>query len=139
MKKILLSLYTAIVFAISAPGAVFAADIASGEKNFNKCQSCHSIISDAGAVIIKGGRTGPNLYGVIGRVAGSADFRYGDAMKSLGNAGFSWTEAELAQYLTNPQAWLAAKTGDPGAKTTKTYKLHRGGADIAAYLASVSK
>ena len=38
---------------------------------------CHTI-PDGATVIAKGGRTGPNLFGVIGRQAGSLEgFRYG--------------------------------------------------------------
>ena len=44
-------------------------DAANGEKEFRKCKSCHSI-SSADADLVKGGKTGPNLYGVAGRTAG---------------------------------------------------------------------
>ena len=46
-------------------------DAAKGEKNFKKCKSCHMIVSDDGEVTFKGGNTGPNLFGLNERQAGS--------------------------------------------------------------------
>ncbi|MCL4166617.1 UNVERIFIED_CONTAM: hypothetical protein GTU68_031205, partial [Idotea baltica] len=58
-------------------GAAFAGDAEKGESDFKLCKSCHAVTATDGTVIQKGGKTGPNLYGVIGRVAGSdPDFRY---------------------------------------------------------------
>jgi cytochrome c len=68
----------------------------------------------------------------------SADFAYGDSLKSVGAAGRTWDEAALAAYVANPTAWLKDATGDAGAKSKMTFKLARGGADMAAYLASVA-
>ncbi|HBB82182.1 MAG TPA: cytochrome C, partial [Sulfitobacter sp.] len=45
-------------------------DAEAGEKVFRKCKSCHMIQDDEGNDIQKGGRTGPNLYGIYNRVAG---------------------------------------------------------------------
>ncbi len=44
-----------------ADGHGGSGDAAAGETTFNKCKSCHMIVSDAGDEIVKGGRTGPNL------------------------------------------------------------------------------
>ena len=38
-----------------------------GEKEFNKCKACHTIQAPDGTDVVKGGKTGPNLYGVVGR------------------------------------------------------------------------
>ena len=67
--------------ALMLAGAAFAeGDADAGAKEFNKCKSCHMIVADDGTEIVKGGRTGPNLYGIIGRQAGVQDgFRYGDS------------------------------------------------------------
>ena len=52
------------------PVATFAGgDPVRGEKLFRRCVACHAILKD-GKMLVKGGITGPNLYGVIGRVAG---------------------------------------------------------------------
>ena len=116
----------------------WAGDAALGEKNFNKCKACHSIVADDGTAIVKGGKVGPNLYGVIGRaVASVADFKYGDGIIAAGATGAIWDEAALAAYTADPTAWLQGITGDAGAKSKMSFKLAEGGEDVAAYLASV--
>lgn len=123
---------------LAAPA--FAGDAAVGEKEFNKCKACHSIVADDGTVIQKGGKTGPNLYGVIGRQLGSyPDFAYDEYMVELGAAGRVWDEAMLAAYVTDPTAWLKAETGESAAKSKMTFKLKSKQEDVAAYLASVVK
>ena len=122
--------------AFAAPA--FAGDAAKGEADFKKCKACHSIIADDGTAIQKGGKTGPNLYGVIGRQIGAyPDFNYGDSIVAAGADGTLWDEAALAIYVADPTAWLKAKTGDPAAKSKMSFKLAKGGEDMAAYLASV--
>lgn len=129
------------VFAVAAAALTLAApafaegDAEKGEKAFKKCKSCHTIVSPEGEVVFKGGKTGPNLYGVVGRVAGSADFKYGDGLKEANEAGFVWTEEAVAAYSQNAKGWL----GDNGfaTKTKMTFKLKKGSEDVAAYLASV--
>jgi cytochrome c len=113
-------------------------DAAKGESEFRKCKSCHAIEAPDGTAIVKGGKTGPNLYGVIGRPVASTDFAYGDSLKAVGAAGTVWDEASLAAYVQNPTEWLKDATGDAGAKSKMTFKLTKGGADVAAYLASVA-
>jgi len=123
---------------LAAPAV--AGDAAAGEKIFMKCKACHSIIAPDGTAIQKGGRTGPNLFGVIGRpVASEPGFDYGNSIKAAGATGAVWDEASLATYVADPTAWLKQVTGDDSAKTKMTFKLPEGGADVAAYLASVGK
>ena len=122
--------------ALAAPA--FAGDAAKGEADFKKCKACHSIIADDGTEIVKGGKTGPNLYGVIGRQIGTAaDFKYGESTIAAGADGTVWDEASLAAYVADPAAWLQTKTGDAAAKSKMTFKLAKGGEDMAAYLASL--
>lgn len=117
---------------------VLAGDAAKGEAEFKKCKACHSITAPDGTAIQKGGKTGPNLYGVIGRQIGTAaDFAYGDSIKAAGADGRTWDEASLASYVTDPTTWLKDTTGDTAAKTKMTFKLAKGAEDVAAYLASV--
>ncbi|MGQ0567449.1 MAG: c-type cytochrome [Gemmobacter sp.] len=116
-----------------------AGDVAKGEKEFNKCKTCHMIVAADGTEIVKGNKVGPNLYGVIGRpVASYPEFKYGDGILAAGAAGLVWDEAMLAEYVKDPKKWLAANSGDPKAKTLMTFKLAKGGEDVAAYLASVA-
>lgn len=130
--KALLS--AAALLALAAPA--FAGDVAVGEKEFGKCKSCHMIVADDGTEIVKGGKVGPNLYGVVGRVAGSVDgFSYGDGLKAAQAAGVVWTEAEIAAFITDPKAWLDGK-GHPN-KSKMSFKAKAKQEDLAAYLASV--
>jgi len=125
------------LFALSLP-AFAEGDIDKGAKEFNKCKSCHAIVAIDGTEIVKGGKTGPNLYGVIGRAVASEEFNYGDSIKAVGATDVVWDAEMLATYVADPKAWLAEKTGDKGAKSKMTFKLSKGGEDVAAYLASVA-
>ena len=118
---------------------VFAADPAAGEANFKKCKACHAVIAPDGTAIQKGGKVGPNLWGVIGRQVGSLeDFSYSAPTVAVGADGTVWDEAMLAAYVVDPSAWLVEKTGDAKAKSKMSFKLKEGGEDIAAYLASLN-
>jgi cytochrome c len=124
--------------AMAAPA--FAGDPVAGEDTFKKCRACHSVIAPDGTEIQKGGRTGPNLYGVIGRgIASDPDFSYGDSIAALGATGAVWDEASLAAYTANPAEYLKTALGDPAAKSKMSFKLAEGGEDVAAYLASVAQ
>lgn len=81
--------------------ALEAGDAAAGAKVFAKCKACHS------AVAAEGNKVGPNLHGVIGRKAGTAEgFNYSDGMKAAGESGVVWNEATLDKYLHDPKAFV---------------------------------
>lgn len=84
-----------------AAGPSFADEnelIEQGEKVFKKCKACHTLEKDGKS------KTGPNLYGVFGRAAGSYEgFKFSDAMK---NSGIVWDEQKIDQYLTDPKAFI---------------------------------
>ena len=91
----ILALFAAsmLAFATSAASAS-AADVNNGKAMFSRCAACHNNS--------KGGPNGlgPNLFGVVGRKAGSIkDFSYSAAMKS---AGFVWNNQKLDSYIANP-------------------------------------
>ena len=72
-----------------------AAQDDAGQLMFNNaCRTCH---------VVKQGdnRLGPNLYKIIGRLAGSVDdYGYSSAMD---NADFVWDEATLDRFIANPE------------------------------------
>ena len=73
-------------------------DLAHGEKVFKKCSACHMIASGGKNMI------GPNLWGVIGRTAGSiSDYKYSKAMVAYGK---QWSFEEMNSYLIKPQAYV---------------------------------
>ena len=113
-------------------------DAAAGEDMFKRCKSCHAI-TNGDEVIVRGGRTGPNLFGMIGMTAGTVEgFRYGDDIVAAGAAGLVWDEENLAEYAADPTAFLRAYLEDDSARGKMTFKLRSGGDDVAAYLASLS-
>ncbi|WP_411957590.1 c-type cytochrome [Paracoccus homiensis] len=125
--------------ALAMPAFAQDGDVATGEKEFRKCKACHMIESPEGESIVKGGKTGPNLYGIIGSPAGAQEgFKYSDALIALNEADEVWTQEDLAAYITDPNAFVQEKTGDDSAKTKMTFKMRKNQADVAAYLASVS-
>ena len=123
---------------IGFAGTAFAdGDAAEGEKDFKKCKACHSIAS-ADEVFLKGGKTGPNLYGVIGRQAGSLEgFKYGASIVQAGADGLIWDEDTLVAYIADPKGFLKEVTGDSSAKSKMTFKLKEG-ADVAEFLETFS-
>ena len=114
-------------------------DAAAGEKVFNKCKACHMIEGPDGAVV-KGGKVGPNLYGVVGRQAGTyEDFKYSDLMIEAGKKGLNWNEDDFKVYVKDATAFLRDYTGESSGRGKMTFKLKddADAADVWAYLASV--
>jgi cytochrome c len=115
-------------------------DAAEGEASFKKCKSCHSITAPDGTEVQKGGKTGPNLWGIVGNpVASSPDFKYGDGILAAKEKGMVWDEAQLVSYLADPTAWVKLAAGDDSAKSKMTFKLPKAeeAEDLAAYLATL--
>lgn len=119
--------------------AYAAGDAAKGEKEFRKCKACHMIASPD-EVIVKGGKIGPNLYGVPGRALGSEEgFKYSDLFKAANEKGLTWTEENFVGYVQDPTGWLQEQTGASGrAKMTFKERKADKAADVWAYLESVS-
>lgn len=75
---------------------VHAADVLKGQRIFQKCASCHSLLTDSNGF-------GPTLKGVVARTAGSvAGYRYSPAMTAARDAGLVWDEAALSEFLRSP-------------------------------------
>ncbi|PHQ98873.1 MAG: cytochrome C [Marinosulfonomonas sp.] len=122
----------------TATPALAEGDVAKGEKLYKKCKACHMIVN-GDEVIFKGGKTGPNLYGIIGSAAGAVEgFRYGKSLTAAGEAGLVWDEELLAKYVADPKVFLREYLDDDSAKSSMSFRLKKGGEDMAAYLASVS-
>ncbi|SDD19401.1 cytochrome c [Paracoccus isoporae] len=132
---------TLSLLALASPAIAQNGDPAAGEKEFNKCKACHMIQNPAGEDIVKGGRTGPNLFGIVGRkFAAQEDFRYGEGLMTLAetNPDAVWDVHSLEAYVTDPTGYLAEHTGDDGARSKMTFKLTRNQGDLVAFLLSVS-
>lgn len=132
-----LALTTFIASGAFATTAFADGDAAAGESGFNRCKSCHAI-ANGDDTIVRGGRTGPNLFGIIGSAAASVEgFRYGDDLIAAGAAGLVWTEENMEEYVEDPTAFLREFLDSNSARSKMTFKLRSGGDDIAAYLASL--
>ncbi|KIC09481.1 cytochrome C550 [Leisingera sp. ANG-M1] len=130
-------LMTAAILGLLAAPAFAEGDPAKGEKGFNKCKSCHTVTSDAGDVIVKGGKTGPNLWGIAGRTAGTVEgFKYSNDLTAAGEAGLVWDEEKFVAFTTDPKKFLQAETGNSKAKSKMSFRLKKGGEDIFAFLAA---
>ena len=84
----------------AAPGA--QADPTQGERVFQRCFACHSVVAGEDKL------PGPNLKTVIGRRAGTlAGFEYSPAMIAAGkDDNIVWSRATLDTYLTDPDAMV---------------------------------
>lgn len=137
MKHALIAAIALLAAPALLPAPALAQDATKGEAEFKKCKACHAIVAPDGTEVQKGGKTGPNLHGVIGRPVASLDYAYSDAILAVGATGAIWDEASLATFLADPSAWLKEQTGDAAARSKMSFKLAKGGANVAAYLASI--
>ena len=115
-------------------------DAAAGEEQFNRqCVACHVVADAAGEVLAgRNGRIGPNLHGVVGRVAGShPDFDYSDIMAAYGASGAVWAEENLLAYVQDPTGFLREATGEDG-RSKMAYQMRdeQEARDILAFLAT---
>ena len=105
-------LVIAAVILTASTGVTLAQDVEAGESSFKKCMPCHDIGEDAK------NKVGPELNGLDGRKAGTADgFNYSDANK---NSGITWSEATFKEYIKDPRAKVpGTKMIFPGVKNEK--------------------
>jgi cytochrome c len=84
----------------SAPASQeFSGDVERGARIFRvKCGMCHTFHKHGM------NRSGPNLFGIMNRPAGSAR-RYGYTAANA-NSGIVWTPAALFKFLANPRAMI---------------------------------
>jgi cytochrome c len=85
-----------VVAGLVSGTAALAADVEHGKQVFQACAACHTDKPDG---------LGPSLKGVVGRKAASLDdFRYSGPMR---RANLVWDDANLRQFLADPQAKVA--------------------------------
>jgi cytochrome c len=100
------------------------ADPKAGEAIFKKCLACHTIE--------KGGpnKTGPNLYGVVGRpVASHEGFSYSAGMKEFAQTTPNWDYDHLSHFIAGPKAYVKGT-----AMTFAGLKKEEDRANLLAYL-----
>jgi len=99
IKVKFLAFSLATVIALASSAAFADGDAKKGEKVFKKCKACHSM--EAGKHKI-----GPSLAGIVGKKAGSSDFK---KYKALKGADFSWDEDTISAWITNQKDFLKSK------------------------------
>src|SRR5262245_15063318 len=103
MKAQGITLFAAFLFVAVQAAAQDGAggDAAAGERVYKKCMTCHQIGPTAKNSI------GPQQNGLVGRQAGSAaNYAYSPLNKAAGAAGLMWTEANIFEYLNDPNEFL---------------------------------
>lgn len=105
-----------------------SADPAAGQAATKKCQSCHNFGEG------QSNKTGPLLYGVVGRPIGSHEgFAYSAGMEEHKAKGDVWSYENLNAFITSP------KTFTPGTKMSFAgVKDPVERANILAYLQTLS-
>lgn len=133
MRKLLTSLFLVpFLMGCGNEGGDVGGDPMRGEKLvLRRCAHCHNLSpSDLD-------RRGPDLMGLLGRVAGShPEYRgYSGALKSYGAV---WTPDLLKEYLVHPAAFLQEKTGNPKATSRMNVRttIPKDRDDIVAYFAA---
>ncbi len=133
MRAAFLSGLLALILFTTFSVAFTPGDPVRGEKVFRKCKACHSV---------EAGRTkpaGPNLLGLFGRQAGTADYRFSTSMVEAGEAGLVWTPELVDAYITDPKTFLKETLDATRVRNKMVFKLKDEDerADVIAYLMSL--
>lgn len=112
------------ITAVCTAGLANAVDLGNpvqGQQLFSRCSGCHSVEGE--------NKSGPPLNGVVGREAAVVEgYRYSPALM---NAGLTWTEDALDNYLAGPTRAVR------GTRMTVSVSREQDRADIIAYLKSL--
>ncbi|WP_420863981.1 c-type cytochrome [Algirhabdus cladophorae] len=148
MKFNLIALAAATLMAAPALADGHAVDLTAtgdaeaGEKAFKQCVACH-VVADADGNVLAGkkAKTGPNLYGVVGRAAGAVeDFKYSKSMIAAGEeAGLIWAEESFVAYVQDPTGFLRIALDDKKARGKMAFKVRKeeDALNLYAYLKSI--
>jgi len=102
-------------------------DAEAVEAAFRQCQTCHVVQNDDGEVLAgRKAKTGPNLFGLTGRTAGTVDgFRYRPSIVEAGEGGLVWDEETFVAYVQDPTAFLREVLDDDKARSGMSFKLRK--------------
>jgi len=112
----------AVIVGFATQSSAQSGDAAKGQRVFNQqCRACHTL-EKGGAQAI-----GPNLHGVFGRKAGTAEgFAFSEAMVK---SGIVWDDKTMAEYNRDPKGKV------PGTKMVFNGVKQQGQLDdLVAYL-----
>lgn len=111
---------------VAAAGAARAdGDATRGEKKFEECATCHSVMEGQNGV-------GPSLHGLFGRKAADiVNFRYSAPMK---RSNIIWTAQTLDEFIADPQKVVVGNRMPYSGLTDSGDR-----ADLIAYLEKATK
>lgn len=105
MRRKILTAHAVVLAAMAAANAAPAAPSVGQTFFENNCAECHTVDPKMGS------RSGPSLYGLLGRRFGSAPgYNYTEAMAKAGASGRTWTRAELDVFLVDPEQAVPGTT-----------------------------
>lgn len=132
--NILPTIVTGLALAASLGSAV------ADEARWRDCRTCHAVEAPDGNVLARGGRSGPNLYGVAGRpLASASGFNfYSNDMRAAGATGARWSEDNFVAYLADPDGFLRNASGNTNAESGMHVELRNGGRELYRWLQSLS-
>lgn len=117
-------LLAGLLLASATSEAIAEDDAKRGERVFQRCYACHSVVP--GEVE---GLQGPNLRGIVGRpIAAQEGFPYSDAMRRFAAAEGVWTPGLLERFVADPEALV------PGTAMSAAPLAVAERADLLAYL-----
>ncbi|RDE10024.1 c-type cytochrome [Pelagibacterium lacus] len=81
-----------------------------GQALIVRCQACHDYTA------ANANRVGPGIYDIVGQeIAHHAEFAYSDALAAMGEAGETWTPANLDAFFESPRDFApGTKMSFPG-------------------------
>jgi len=136
MTKLAFLIVGAAVVLAAGPSSAFAeGDVTRGERWADLyCASCHTFEPDGNHL------TGPNLWGVVGSVPGSADGydRYKVAPLYVESGIEVWTEELLVEYFVDPAAFRDKYAGGASSLMVMGRLRPAVSQDIVTYLGTLS-
>lgn len=143
MKKLVLAF--AVAAASGASALADPAMIEKGENEFNKCGTCHRIEGPDGLIGRFKGKTGPNLYGVAGRKAGSDETfsrssgktKYGKGLVAAAEKGLVWDKDSFGKYVHDPKDFLKEYLGESSVQVKMAAQKSSDTDAVWAYLESL--
>jgi cytochrome c len=121
--------------------ACAATPLLASETRWRDCRTCHAVTAPDGTERARGGRSGPNLWGIANRpLAGDSDYRfYSDDLRLAGQRGLRWSEDNFVAYLAEPTQFLRAATGNRQAESGMHVQLRSGAGALFQYLQDLSQ
>ncbi len=117
-----------------------AAPAFADDPRWRDCRTCHMVEAPDGSILARGGRSGPNLFGIAGRpLAADSAFRfYSDDLRAAADTGARWSEENFLAYMANPDQFLRSVTGNEQAESGMHVEMRNGAREVFDYLRSLS-